>query len=111
MEIQALLSQNDGASSFAEKLLKQFGDGIKEEPNTDETTSPKNMLADSTTNSVLMTDTIKCEVTSTSAKGNGKRLHKSDLKSEPVVKIEKLCKPNKTFSIAMDSKQITEAVK
>lgn len=117
LEIQALLSQDDVATC-AEKLLKQFSDGIKDEPNTDSTafksTSPKNMAADSTTTSALTTDSIKCEVTSTSTKsigGKPKLQPRCEIKNEAAVKIEKLFKPNKNFSITMDSKQIIEGVK
>lgn len=109
-ELQALLSQKDVATTFAENLLKQFGD-IKEELPDEAgigSTSPQNVAADSTTHTP-----VKCEATSTSLKAGANNIPKCDIKPEPVLKIEKLFGPNDslTFSIDMDSKQIIETVK
>lgn len=129
-ELQALLSQNDIATSFAENLLKQFGSDdlvdIKEEL-PDEggvgSSSPVNVAADSTTtgtNRQMKSPPIKCEATSTSANNSsGKVKHsttiipKCDIKTEPIVKIEKLLDTNDklSFSIQMDSKQIVDVIK
>lgn len=125
-ELQALLSQKDIATSFAENLLKQFGSDdldIKEEipeeasagsnviSNCGGTSSPISAAAaDSTTNTHMKSPPIKCEATSTSIVSFQP---KCDIKSEPVVKIEKLFDPNEklTFTTQMDSKQIADVVK
>lgn len=116
-ELQALLSQKDAATTFAENLLKQFGD-IKEELPDEAgigSASPQNVAAaDSTTSNTP----IKCEATSTSLRGAAASAtqnipNKCDIKPEPVLKIEKLFGRNDSlsFSIDMDSKQIIETVK
>lgn len=113
-ELQALLSQKDIATSFAENLLKQFGtDGLDikgEIPEVGEigSSSPTNVAADSTTNQNTASPSIKCEATSTMS-----IIPKCDVKTEPVLKIEKLFGSNETakFSTTMDSKLIMETVK
>lgn len=119
--MQALLSQKDIATSFAENLLKQFGgtDGlvdIKEELPDEAgigSTSPQNVAADSTTNTP-----VKCELTTgplaKTAKNGGNNIPKCDIiKAEPVLKIEKLFDSTEllTFSTSMDSKQIIDTIK
>lgn len=125
-ELQALLSQKDIATSFAENLLKQFGSDdldIKEEM-PEEASAGTNVMndcggvsspisaaaADSTTNSHTKSPPIKCEATSTSVAGFQT---KCDIKNEPVVKIEKLFDPTEklTFTTQMDSKQMADVVK
>lgn len=70
-------------------------------------------VADSTTNPLMKSPPIKCEATSTSVMGFQSGSSKCDIKSEPVVKIEKLfdVTDKLTFSTQMDSKQITDVVK
>lgn len=99
-DIQAILSQNDSKTAFAENLLKQIGN-IKEEVMDDD----KNAVADSTTNPIQQT--IKCEATSTSTRSP------IDMKNEPTLKIENIFETNRkvSFNIEMDAKQIVEAVK
>lgn len=70
-------------------------------------------VADSTTSTATTTvKTEKCEATSTSLQAN-QFILKHELKTEPVVKLEKLCdidtKP--TFSIDMTAKELQAAVK
>lgn len=113
-ELQALLSQKDIATSFAENLLKQFGsDGLDIKGEIPDeagigSSSPTNVAADSTTNPNTKSPPVKCEATSTMS-----IIPKCDIKTEPVLKIEKLFGSNDTltFSTAMDSKQILETVK
>lgn len=104
-DIQAILSQNDSKTTIAENLLKQFGANVKEEIIEDDKNA---VVADSTTNLMnQLQRTIKCEATSTS------RRSPSDMKNEPVLKIENIFETNRRvdFNIQMVSKQITEAVK
>lgn len=70
--------------------------------------SPTNVAADSTTNLNTKSPPIKCEATSTMS-----IIPKCDIKTEPVLKIEKLFGKDDaiSFSTAMDSKQIMETVK
>lgn len=120
-ELQALLSQRDLTTTFAENILKQIEN---EEPidsktklhetlnadamNNNTTTNTPNITANSLRN--IKSPTIKCEATSTSTQA---LLNKHEIKSEPVVKIEKLVEfDNKVeFSIKMSAKEICEAVK
>lgn len=111
-DLQTMLSQTDKTTSLAENLLKQFGANIKEEVIDDAqrkvaSSSPQNVAADSTTNSMSLQRTIKCEATSTSTRSP------CDIKNEPVVKIEKLFETERKprFTTQMDSKQIIETVK
>lgn len=101
-DIQAILSQNDTKTTLAENLLKQFGSNVKQEIENDRNA----VMADSTTN-LSSQRPIKCEATSTS------RRSPSDLKNEPVLKIENIYETNKkvNFNIQMDSKQIQDAVR
>lgn len=100
-----MLSQK---TTLAENLLNQFGGNkvtIKQEA-SDEVSSGEKFAqaADSTTK------TVKCEATSTSAR---KSIPKYEVKSEPVLKLEKLVEPieNLGFSLNMTSKQVIETVK
>lgn len=101
-DIQAILSQNDSKTMLAENLLKQFGSGIKQEVDDDRNA----VAADSTTNFNSQRP-IKCEATSTS------RRSPSDLKNEPVLKIENIYETNRkvNFHTQMSSKQLQEAVR
>lgn len=129
-ELQALLSQKDMATSFAENLLKQFGgsdalcDGIKEElpdeAGVGSASPPQNVAADSTTSSLTP---VKCEATSTSLKQKQllqqqkqpSSIPASDTSKPepPVLKIEKLFGDDEPlgFNTDMDSKQILETVR
>lgn len=99
-DIQAILSQNDTKTTFAENLLKQFG--VKQEIEDDRNA----VAADSTTNFNNQRP-IKCEATSTS------RRSPNDLKNEPVLKIENIYETNRkvTFNQQMTAKQLQEAVR
>lgn len=112
-ELQALLSQKDLATSFAEDLLKQFGSedlvDIKESKileNIDSNTASSSSYATNT-----KSPSVKCEVTSTSLTNN--MLSKYDDTVKPVIKIENLfhndIKP--IFTTDMVSKDILLAVK
>lgn len=120
-ELQALLSQRDLTTTFAENILKQIEN---EEPidsktklhetlnvdaiNNNTTTNTPNITANSLRS--IKSPTIKCEATSTSTQA---LLSKHEIKSEPVVKIEKLVEfDNKVeFTNKMSAKEICEAVK
>lgn len=99
-DIQAILSQNDSKTTFAENLLKQFG--VKQEMEDDRNA----VVADSTTNFNNQRP-IKCEATSTS------RRLPNDLKNEPVLKIENIYETNRkvNFNIQMDANEIQNAVR
>lgn len=106
------------STSLAENMLKQFGGvantnvNIKKEIDDSGcgSTSPGNIVADSTTNVSTLQRPIKCEATSTSARPV---LTTTDIKNEPMLKIENIFEPTpKTqFTIDMDSRQIADAVK
>lgn len=107
-ELQALLSQKDLTTSFAENLLKQF-------ENEDVDVKDSKLLEAAAAQSELNNNNrsaksppIKCEATSTSV-----LLKKYEIKSEPVIKIEKLmdydAKPK--FTTKMTSKEIYTTVK
>lgn len=100
-----MLSQRDLTTTFAENILKQFEN---EEP-----IDSKTKLHEAMNNNQrsLKSLTIKCEATSTVV--TQALLHKHEIKSEPVVKIEKLMEyDDKTeFTNRMLAKEIYEAVK
>jgi lysine-specific demethylase 6A len=101
-----LLSQRDLTTTFAENILKQIE---SEEPVDSKTKLHETLNVDAMNNN-RKSPTIKCEATSTVTQA---LLHKHEIKSEPVVKIEKLmefdCKTE--FSNKMLAKEIFEAVK
>jgi hypothetical protein len=102
-ELQALLSQKDIATSFAENLLKQF------ENDDDLDVKPQ------INNRMLMDDqqqpTIKCEATSTSLQHSIAK-QQLDLKLEPVIKIEKIdeCDMKPKLDVHMTSKEILKYI-
>jgi lysine-specific demethylase 6A len=103
-----LLSQRDLTTTFAENILKQIE---SEEPVDSKTKLHETLNVDAMNNNRnAKSPTIKCEATSTVTQA---LLHKHEIKSEPVVKIEKLmefdCKTE--FSNKMLAKEIFEAVK
>lgn len=108
-DIQAILSQNDSKTLIAENLLKQIGSTVKQEIEEDRSAvmaiQPQTNC-DSTTNFNSQRP-IKCEATSTS------RRSPSDLKNEPVLKIENIYETNRkvVFNTEMNSKQLEEAVR
>lgn len=83
-----------------------------EETTTTTTTTTTTIVADSTTSTTTTVKTEKCEATSTSLQAN-QFILKHELKTEPVVKLEKLCeidiKPK--FTIDMTSRELQAAVK
>lgn len=114
-ELQALLSEKDLATSITETILKQFsGDDLDMKDSKlidDATTNNSNMPADSTTTRIKQ-ELVKCEATSTSLQAN-QFIMKHELKSEPIVKIEKLFEKDlkPTFAIDMPAKELQAAVK
>ncbi|XP_063702646.1 histone demethylase UTY isoform X2 [Culicoides brevitarsis] len=111
-ELQALLSEKDLATSLAENLLKQFGSDdldMKDSKLLDEANSTTTTTTDITR---IKEEPVKCEATSTSLQAN-QFIMRHELKSEPIVKIEKLyekdVKPE--FSIEMSAKELQAAVK
>jgi histone demethylase len=110
-ELQALLSQKDLTTTFAENLLKQFENedvDVKDSKLLEAAAAQPNSGVVSNSNRGVKSPPIKCEATSTSV-----LLKKYEIKSEPVIKIEKLLdyetKPK--FSTKMSSKEIYAAVK
>lgn len=108
-ELQALLSQPDLTTTFAENILKQFEN---EDPADSKAKLRESLNVDAMNNNQrgLKSPTIKCEATSTVLT---QALLKHEIKSEPVVKIEKLLEyDDKTeFNNRMSAKEIYEAVK
>lgn len=111
-ELQALLSEKDLATSLAENLLKQFGSDDLENNKLDEPTTTTTENNNITTTTRIKEEPVKCEATSTSLQAN-QFIMRHELKSEPIVKIEKLfekdAKP--VFSIEMSAKDLQAAVK
>ncbi|XP_070506208.1 lysine-specific demethylase 6A isoform X3 [Chironomus tepperi] len=119
-ELQALLSQRDLTTTFAENILKQIENEepidsktkLHETLNVDAMNNNNTNTPNITANSLrsIKSPTIKCEATSTSTQA---LLSKHEIKSEPVVKIEKLVEfDNKVeFTNKMSAKEICEAVK
>lgn len=119
-ELQALLSQRDLTTSFAENILKQIENEepidsktkLHETLNVDAMNNNNTNTPNITANSLrsIKSPTIKCEATSTSTQA---LLSKHEIKSEPVVKIEKLVEfDNKVeFTNKMSAKEICEAVR
>lgn len=108
-ELQALLSQRDLTTTFAENILKQFEN---EEPIDSKVKLHESLNVDAMNNNRgLKSPTIKCEATSTVV--TQALLNKHDIKSEPVVKIEKLIEYDDkiAFNNRMSAKEIYEAVK
>lgn len=108
-ELQALLSQRDLTTTFAENILKQFEN---EEPVDSKTKLHESLNVDAMNNNRnLKSPTIKCEATSTVV--TQALLNKHEIKSEPVVKIEKLLEYDDKveFSVKMLAKEVYEAVK
>lgn len=118
-----MLSEKDLATSLAENLLKQFGSDdldikdtkLLDEANSTTTTTTTSDNVNSTTTSSaprIKEEPVKCEATSTSLQAN-QFIMRHELKSEPIVKIEKLfekdVKPE--FSIEMSAKELQAAVK
>lgn len=108
-ELQALLSQPDLTTTFAENILKQFEN---EEPIDSKAKLRESLNVDAMNNNQrgLKSPTIKCEATSTVVT---QALLKHEIKSEPVVKIERLLEyDDKTeFNNRMLAKEVYEAVK
>lgn len=109
-ELQALLSQRDLTTTFAENILKQFE---SEDPVDSKAKlhDSLNIEAMSSNQRNLRSPTIKCEATSTVV--TQAILNKHEIKAEPTVKIEKLIEyDDKTeFNNKMSAKEIHEAVK
>lgn len=111
-----MLSEKDLATSLAENLLKQFGSDdldIKDNKLLDETsTTPTTENNNINSTPRIKEEPVKCEATSTSLQAN-QFIMRHELKSEPIVKIEKLfekdAKPE--FSIEMSAKELQAAVK
>lgn len=111
-ELQALLSQRDLTTTFAENILKQIEN---EEPLDSKTKLHETLNVDAINNNNqrnIKSPTIKCEATSTSAVTQA-LLNKHEIKSEPVVKIEKLVEFDSKieFSNKMTAKEVYELVK
>lgn len=106
-ELQALLSQRDLTTTFAENILKQIEN---EEPIDSKTKLHETLNVDAMNQRNMKSPTIKCEATSTSTQA---LLNKHDIKSEPVVKIEKLVEfdTKVEFSTKMTAKEVQETVK
>jgi len=119
-ELQALLSQRDLTTTFAENILKQIENEepidsktkLHETLNVDAMNNNNTNTPNITANSLrsIKSPTIKCEATSTSTQA---LLSKHEIKSEPVVKIEKLVEfDNKVeFTNKMSAKEVCEAVR
>ena len=109
-ELQALLSQRDLTTTFAENILKQFEN---EEPIDSKAKLHESLNVDAINNNQrnLKSPTIKCEATSTVV--TQAILNKHEIKSEPVVKIEKLIEYDDKieFNNRMSAKEIYEAVR
>jgi hypothetical protein len=105
-ELQALLSQKDIATSFAENLLKQFEtDDLDVKPQINNNSK---MLCEDTTPPPM---TIKTEPSSTEVSQTVRQ--RLDMKMEPVIKIEKIdeCDKKPKFSLNMTSKEILANIK
>lgn len=112
--MQALLSQKDLTTTFAENLLKQFeNEDFKDPKLLESAASNTDAINNNLMQRNLKSPPIKCEATSTSSTATSALLKKHEIKSEPVIKIEKLIdfdmKP--TFSNKMTSKELYLAVK
>lgn len=105
-----MLSQRDLTTTFAENILKQFE---SEEPIDSKTKLHESLNVDAMNNNQrsLKSPTIKCEATSTVV--TQAILNRHEIKSEPVVKIEKLIEYDDKvdFNNRMSAKEIYEAVK
>lgn len=118
-ELQALLSQRDLTTTFAENILKQIEN---EEPLDSKTKLHETLNVDAMNNNSnnnnnsnqrsIKSPTIKCEATSTSAVTQA-LLNKHEIKSEPVVKIEKLIEFDSKieFTNNMTAKEVYDTVK
>jgi lysine-specific demethylase 6A len=110
-ELQALLSQRDLTTTFAENILKQIEN---EEPLDSKTKLHETLNVDAMNNNqrTIKSPTIKCEATSTSAVTQA-LLSKHEIKSEPIVKIEKLVEIDSKFEFSnkMTAKEVYEQVK
>lgn len=116
--MQALLSQKELTTTFAENLLKQFENedpDFKDPKLLEAAQSASNsdtINNNNVTSRSLKSPPVKCEATSTSTSASV-LLKKHEIKSEPVIKIEKLIdfdvKPK--FHNKMSSKEIYLAVK
>lgn len=105
-----MLSQRDLTTTFAENILKQFEN---EEPIDSKTKLHESLNVDAMNNNQrsIKSPTIKCEATSTVV--TQAILNKHEIKSEPVVKIEKLIEYDDKikFHNKMSAKEIHETVK
>ena len=107
-----MLSQNEITNSFAEDLLKQFGNEEMDIKDVKLIERIQPEVMNNNNNNMqtrnLKSPSIKCEVTSTSV-----LLKKHEIKTEPVIKIENIleydCKPK--FTIRMGAKDVEAAVK
>jgi histone demethylase len=104
--LQALLSQRDLTTTFAENILKQ----IENEEPLDSKTKLHEAIINSENQRSIKSPTIKCEATSTSTQA---LISKHEIKAEPVVKIEKLGEFDSKveFNNKMMAKEIFEVVK
>lgn len=104
------MSQRDLTTTFAENILKQFEN---EEPVDSKEKLHQSLNVDSMNNNQrnLKSPTIKCEATSTVV--TQALLHKHEIKSEPIVKIEKLIEYDDKieYTNRMSAKEILESVK
>lgn len=107
------MSQRDLTTTFAENILKQIEN---EEPLDSKTKLHEALNVDAMNNNnnqrTIKSPTIKCEATSTSAVTQA-LLSKHEIKSEPVVKIEKLVEFDSKFEFSnkMTAKEVYEQVK
>lgn len=110
VELQALLSQRDLTTTFAENILKQFE---SDDPADSKAKLHESLNADAMNNNQrnIKSPTIKCEATSTVV--TQALLNKHEIKSEPVVKMERLVDYDDKidFNNRMLAKEIQEAVK
>lgn len=115
-ELQALLSEKDISSKFAENLLKQFGSedlDIKEEILDEPLNKP---ATTSTPVSEPKTEPIKTEVTTTQCHISPSDplpefYSRKEFKSDSVLKFESLDCAQPTFSIEMDSNALSDKIK
>jgi hypothetical protein len=108
--LQALLSQKDIATSFAENLLKQFETDdldVKPQINNNNAATTKMLIEDTTPPPM----TIKTEPSSTEVSQAARQ--RLDMKMEPVIKIEKIdeCDKKPKFNLSMTSKEILANIK
>lgn len=102
MELQAMLSQRDLTSSFAENLLKQIEKCSEDEPKV----KIQEKLEMSPTND------HNHKNASIEINTNAPAIFKHEIKSEPILKFEKLEFAEKIkFNNRMSSREILEAVK